>query len=84
VKIYDKNDEWLNAFSEYGSEPGQNSKSEFTDTQNGLYYIPKAGNHRVSAWDLEGNFKFTFGIDKDANIYIGEIGNNRIQVFKVK
>ena len=60
VKIYDKDYQWLKTFSEYGSSPGENIKSEFTDIHDGLYYMPEAGNHRVSVWDLEGNFKFCF------------------------
>jgi len=78
VKIYDKNYEWLNTFSEYGSEPGQNIKSEFTDIRNGLYYMPEAGNHRVSVWDLDGNFKFTFGKKGTAD---GELNNPEASKF---
>jgi len=149
VKIYDKEYKWIKTFSEYGSGPGQNMKSEFTDIYQGFYYMPEAGNHRVSVWDLDTNFIFSFGskgsglgemdnpeaakfnsrgelivsdlnngrlivykispaqkkaevlrtiaspgsekaqlkanaglgIDKDDNIYVGEIGNNRVQVF---
>ncbi len=60
VKIYDKDYKWLNIFSEYGSEPGQSIKSEFTDIHDGKYYMPEAGNHRISVWDLDGNFLFLF------------------------
>jgi DNA-binding beta-propeller fold protein YncE len=97
VKVYDKNYKWLKTFSEYGSAPGQNIKSEFTDVRFGRYYMPEAGNHRISVWDLNGKFLFTWGkkgsgpgefkapagvaIDKDDNIYVSEIGNNRVQVF---
>ena len=97
VKVYDKNYKWLKTFSEYGSAPGQNIKSEFTDVRFGRYYMPEAGNHRISDWDLNGKFLFTWGkkgsgpgefkapagiaIDKDDNIYVSEIGNNRVQVF---
>ena len=54
VKVYDKNYNWRRTFSGYGSEPGQSKKPEFTDIYNGKYYMPEAGNHRVSVWDLEG------------------------------
>jgi len=97
VKIYDKDYQWLQTFSEYGSDPGQNIKSEFTDIYEGLYYMPEAGNHRVSVWDLSGNFKFTFGKKGDAEgemnnpeaakfnskgeLVVSDLKNNRIQVF---
>nr|WP_320017213.1 NHL repeat-containing protein [uncultured Desulfobacter sp.] len=97
VKIYDKKYKWLDTFSEYGSEPGQNIKSEFTDIYEGLYYMPEAGNHRVSVWDLDGNFKFTFGkkgtakgemnnpeaakFNSKGEMIVSDLKNNRIQVF---
>lgn len=149
VKIYDKKYQWIKTFSGYGSGPGENMKSEFTDIRDGYYYMPEAGNHRISVWDLEARFIFSFGepgvglgqlnnpeaakfngkgelivsdlkndrlvvyrvspdkkeakalrtigvsgseigqlkacagvgIDKDDNVYVGEIGNNRVQVF---
>ena len=61
VKVYDKDYNWLMTFSEYGSEPGQNIKSEFTSIHDGKYYMPEAGNHRVNVFDLDGNFLFMFG-----------------------
>ena len=149
VEIYDVNYNWVKTFSDYGSGPGENIKSEFTDIRDGYYYMPEAGNHRVSVWDLSTEFVFSFGskgsgrgqmnnpeaakfnsrgelvvsdlkngrlllyqvspqkkqakvvsiigeqgsgrgqlianagvgIDKDDNMYVGEIGNNRMQVF---
>lgn len=97
VKVYDKNYNWVKTFSEYGSEPGQNIKSEFTDIYNGRYYMPEAGNHRVSVWDLNGNFLFTFGGKGTANgqmnnpesakfssegkMYVADLKNDRVQVF---
>lgn len=97
VKIYDKDYKWLKTFSEYGSEPGQNIKSEFTDIHNNLYYMPEAGNHRVSVWDLQGNFKFLFGgygtapgkmnnpeaakFNSKGMLYEADLKNDRIQVF---
>ncbi|SFB14477.1 6-bladed beta-propeller protein [Poseidonocella pacifica] len=61
VKVYDAGYEWLSTFSEYGSEAGQNFKSEFTDIRDGKYYMPEAGNHRVNVFDLDGNFLYMFG-----------------------
>jgi DNA-binding beta-propeller fold protein YncE len=97
VKIYSASFEWKKTFSEYGSEPGQNIKSEFTDIRDGKYYMPEAGNHRVSVWDLEGNFLFLFGGKGDADgqmnnpesskfnsegkLYVADLKNDRVQVF---
>ncbi len=96
VKIYDKDYQWLDTFSEYGEEPGQNIKSEFTDIRDGLYFMPEAGNHRISVWDLEGNFKYTFGkkgtnegefnnpeaskFNSKGELVVADLKNNRIQV----
>lgn len=97
VKIYDKDFKWLKTFSEYGSEPGQNIKSEFTDIRFNRYYMPEAGNHRVSVWDLDGKFLFTFGkkgnapgdlnnpeaskFTSDGKLVVSDLKNDRIQVF---
>ena len=97
VKIYDADYKWLKTFSDYGSEPGLNIKSEFTDIIDGLYYMPEAGNHRISVFDLDGNFKFTFGKQGTAEgelnnpeaakfnskglLYVTDLKNDRIQVF---
>ena len=53
VKKYDTSYKWMLTFSEYGSEPGQNIKSEFMDIRDGKLYMPEAGNHRVDVFDLE-------------------------------
>lgn len=100
VKIYDREYQWLTTFSEYGSEPGENIKSEFTDIYEGLYYMPEAGNHRVSVWDLEGNFKFLFSgsgsapgklnnpeaakFNSKGICYVADLKNDRIQLFTPK
>jgi len=97
VKVYDKNYRWLQSFSDYGSAPGENIKSEFTDIHDGLYYMPEAGNHRISVWDLDGKFQFLFsekGLEKgqlnnpeaakfnsDGLLYVADLKNDRIQVF---
>ena len=61
VKVYDKNYKWVKTFSDYGSEPGENIKSEFMDIYKGRLYMPEAGNHRVNIFDLDGNFIALFG-----------------------
>ncbi len=61
VKVYDKDHNWVMTFSDYGSEPGENIKSEFMDIYNGRLYMPEAGNHRVNIFDLDGNFVALFG-----------------------
>lgn len=97
VKIYDKAYKWKKTFSEYGTAPGQNIKSEFTDIRDGKYYMPEAGNHRVSVWDLDGNFLFTFGamgtaegqmnnpeaskFNSEGKLYVSDLKNDRMQVF---
>jgi DNA-binding beta-propeller fold protein YncE len=97
VNVYDKEYKWINTFSDYGEEPGNNIKSEFTDIHDGLYYMPEAGNHRVSVFDLEGNFKFLFGgkgtaegkmnnpeaakFNSRGECYVADLKNHRIQVF---
>ena len=97
VKIYAKDYSWKKTFSEYGEGPGQNIKSEFTDIHDGKYYLPEAGNHRVSVFDLEGNFQFLFGgmgtepgklnnpesakFNSDGKLYVADLKNDRIQVF---
>ena len=35
MKVYDKDHNWVMTFSDYGSEPGENIKSEFMDIYNG-------------------------------------------------
>ncbi len=97
VKIYDKEYKWLDTFSEYGSAPGENIKSEFTDIYKGHYYMPEAGNHRVSVWDLNGEFKFLFSekgsepgklnnpeaakFNSQGLCYVADLKNDRIQIF---
>lgn len=97
VKIYDKSYKWRKTFSEFGSKPGQNIKSEFTDIRDGKYYMPEAGNHRISVFDLEGKFLFQFGgngtepgklnnpesakFNSKGQLYVADLKNDRIQVF---
>jgi len=100
VKIYDKDFQWLKTFSEYGSRPGQNIKSEFMGIHGGLLYLPEAGNHRVSVFDLDGKYKFHFGglgsekgkldnpeaakPNRRNEILVSDLKNDRIQVFSAR
>jgi DNA-binding beta-propeller fold protein YncE len=73
VKKFDASYKWRTTFSEYGSEKGQTIKSEFMDIRDGRLYVPEAGNHRISVFDLSGNFLFDFA--KRGNAL------DRVQVF---
>jgi DNA-binding beta-propeller fold protein YncE len=97
VKKYDKSYKWLLTFSEYGSEKGQNIKSEFMDIRDGKLYMPEAGNHRVNVFDMNGKFLFDFGgmgtepgkmnnpecarFASDGRLYVADLKNDRVQVF---
>ncbi len=100
VKKYDASYKWLLTFSEYGSEKGQNIKSEFMDIRDGKLYMPEAGNHRVNVFDLDGKFLFDFGglgtetgqfnvpesakFDSEGKLYVADLKNDRMQVFDAK
>jgi DNA-binding beta-propeller fold protein YncE len=97
IKKYDASHRWLVTFSEYGSEKGQNMKSEFMDIRGGRLYVPDAGNHRIDVFDLAGKFLFDFGnqgralgqlnnpeaakFSSDGKLYVTDLKNDRIQVF---
>lgn len=97
VKKYDANYKWTLTFSEYGTAPGQNIKSEFMDIRDGKLYMPEAGNHRVNVFDLNGKFLFLFGgmgtepgkmnnpeaarFASDGRLYVSDLKNDRMQVF---
>ena len=97
VKKYSPNFEWLLTFSEYGSEPGQNMKSEFMSIRDGRLFLPDVGNHRINVFDLSGKFLFIFsgpGTDPgrlnnpeaakfgpDGSLYVTDLKNDRMQVF---
>lgn len=97
VKKYGPDYKWLKTFSEYGTAPGQNIKSEFMDIKDGRLYMPEAGNHRVNVFDLNGNFISLFGGEGGENgrfnvpesakfgpnglLHVADLKNNRIQVF---
>lgn len=98
VKVYDANYAWKFTFSEYGTGPGQNIKSEFTDIIDGKYYMPEVGSHRVNVFDLSGKFLFSFGglgtetgqfntpesakFGPNGLLYVADLKNDRIQVFQ--
>jgi DNA-binding beta-propeller fold protein YncE len=97
VKKYGPDFKWLLSFSEYGSEPGHNMKSEFMDIRDGRLYLPDVGNHRISVFDLEGKFLFLFGgpgnepgkfntpeaakFGPDGKLHVTDLMNDRVQVF---
>src|SRR5215470_424350 len=97
IKKYDASHKWILTFSEYGSEKGQNIKSEFMDIRDGKLYMPEAGNHRVDVFDLNGKFLFDFGglgvetgkfnvpesakFTSDGKLYVADLKNDRIQMF---
>jgi DNA-binding beta-propeller fold protein YncE len=97
VKKYDKALNWVLTFSEYGTGPGQNSKSAHISIFDGRLYLPEAGSHRVDVFDLNGNFQFMFGSEgsgtgqlkspaaakanSEGKIYVADQKNDRIQVF---
>lgn len=97
IKKYDPSYQWEMTFSEYGSGPGQNMKSEFMDIRDGRLYLPDAGNHRVNVFDVSGQFLFVFGgmgtdpglfnvpeaakFGPDGELYVTDLRNDRVQVF---
>ena len=97
VKKYDSAFTYLSTFSEYGSAPGQNMKSEFLDIREGRLYLPDIGNNRVNVFDLDGKALFEFGgpgsepgkfntpeaakFNSEGKLYVSDLLNHRIQVF---
>jgi DNA-binding beta-propeller fold protein YncE len=97
VKKYNSDFKWSLTFSEYGTGPGQNIKSEFMDIRDDKLYMPEAGNHRVNVFDLDGKFLSLFGgegsepgkfnVPESAKfgpnglLYVADLKNDRIQVF---
>jgi len=97
VKKYDPGFQWLLSFSDYGTAPGQNQKSEFMDIRDGKLYMPEAGNHRVNVFDLSGKFLYLFGglgtepgkmnnpesvrFNSEGKLYVADLKNDRIQIF---
>jgi DNA-binding beta-propeller fold protein YncE len=97
IKKYDPSYRWLMTFSEYGSQPGQNMKSEFMDIRDGRLYLPDVGNHRVNVFELSGKPLFEFGgpgnapgkfnnpeaakFSSDGRLHVSDLMNDRIQIF---
>jgi DNA-binding beta-propeller fold protein YncE len=97
IKKYDASYKWHMTFSEYGSDKGQTMKSEFIDIRDGRLFVPEAGNHRVSVFDLSGNFLFDFGsrgnalgemnnpeaakFNSEGTLFVTDLRNDRVQVF---
>lgn len=96
VKVYDKQFKWLKTFSSYGTDPGQNMKSEFTCIWGGKYFMADAGNCRVNVWDLDGVFLYSYGsegglrgqlsspqavkVNSRGEFIVSDLGNNRIKI----
>jgi DNA-binding beta-propeller fold protein YncE len=88
---------WKQTFSEFGSGPGQNIRSEFMSIYDGRLYMADAGNHRVDVFDLSGRFLFDFGghgtgdgqfnnpeaakVNSIGEVFVADLKNNRVQVF---
>jgi DNA-binding beta-propeller fold protein YncE len=97
VKKYDVSYKWILTFSEYGSQPGQNMKSEFMDIHDGRLYLPDIGNQRINVFDLAGKPLFQFGgrgtalgkfdnpeaakFSSEGKLYVSDLKNDRVQVF---
>jgi DNA-binding beta-propeller fold protein YncE len=100
VKKYDTGHRWISTFSDYGSGKGQTKKSEFMDIYDGKLFVPEAGNHRVSVFDLDGKFLHDFGklgaelgalsnpeaakVAPNGRLYVTDLNNDRVQVFDTK
>lgn len=97
IKKFDASYKWLMTFSEYGSAPGQNMRSEFMDIRGGRLYMPDVGNERVNVLDLSGKPLFNFGgpgiapgrfknpeaakFNSEGKLHVTDLMNNRVQVF---
>ena len=84
-------------YSELGNEVGQTFESEFMTIVDGLLFLAEAGNHRISVYNLGGEFQFAFGYlgtgagemnrpeaakhDSTGRILVSDFGNHRIQFF---
>ncbi|MCZ6772235.1 MAG: hypothetical protein O7G83_09665, partial [Proteobacteria bacterium] len=62
IKVFDSGFKYLRKFSGLGDGAGETIESEFMSiSRNALLYVAEAGNHRISVFALDGNFKFSFG-----------------------
>jgi DNA-binding beta-propeller fold protein YncE len=94
---YDKTYRQVGVYSGLGSAQGQTFESEFMTIMDGLLFIAEAGNHRVSVFNMEGDFQYSFGglgshegamnrpeaakHDSANRILVADFGNHRIQIF---
>jgi DNA-binding beta-propeller fold protein YncE len=97
IKRYDGKGAWRGSFSGFGEAPGLTIKSEFGDIRGSRLYVPEAGNHRISVFELDGRFLFAFSgkgsgagelnnpeaakFGPDGRLYVTDLKNDRIQVF---
>lgn len=89
---------WLMTFGEYGSESGRNFKSECMSSHDGRLYLSQVGNAEADVFGIGGKFLLSFGglgsapgllndpaaakANSQGNIYVAEIGDDRIDVHK--
>ncbi|ACA15895.1 NHL repeat containing protein [Methylobacterium sp. 4-46] len=97
IKKYDPAFRWLVTFGGYGAGAGQTMRSEFMDIHGGRLFVPEAGTHRVSVFDLDGAHVRAFGrrgagpgefdspeaakVSPDGRLFVTDLRNDRLQVF---
>jgi DNA-binding beta-propeller fold protein YncE len=90
---------WLAAIGGFGRGEGRFSTPSIWAGADGLLYVIDVGNDRIQILDAEGNFLATFGSEGSApgqfvipaavvtddagNIYVADLGNNRVQKFRL-
>ncbi len=84
-------------YSGPGSDEGMTLESEFMTIYQGRLFIAEAGNHRISVFNVQGDFEFSFGTpgalegqlsrpeavkqDTQGRLVVSDFGNDRIQIF---
>ena len=87
----------ITRFGSYGSAPGQLFFPSSLTINNNLVYVSEYGNDRVSVFDTKGTFLHCFGkrgsgegefngprgitTDTFGNLYVSDLGNNRLVVY---
>ena len=96
IKKFTSTGEYISTFISYGSNPGQINIPSSIIIDNNLSYVSEFGNNRISIFDTngcfihcfgksgsgEGEFNQPFGITVDSlgNLYVSDLGNNRLVV----